>query len=104
MTINYGILGGQFHFEVKSSESGGRFGCYGQPDRETTFYVANANGYQTLTLNQFEHVAHLFPQSCAANLIHKSAKLVAPQGNQRMAKSIQVNIKDSSDDQKCILV
>ena len=58
------ILGGQFHFEKPGSShnSGSKYGCYGQPDRETTYYMANAvNGYQTLTRGQFERVAHLFP-------------------------------------------
>ena len=70
LTINYGILGGQFHFEKPGAvvgpggghNSGSKYGCYGQPDRETTYYMANAvNGYQTLTRGQFERVAHLFP-------------------------------------------
>ena len=68
LTINYGILGGQFHFEKPGAvgpgghNSGSKYGCYGQPNRETTYYSANAvNGYQTLTRGQFERVAHLFP-------------------------------------------
>ena len=93
LTINYGILGAQFHFEkLGSVDKSAKYGCYGQPDRETTYYVANGSGYQTLSRGQFEEVAHLFPLSCGGNLIlqqrrRKTAKLVAD--NQRMAKSIQ---------------
>ena len=97
LTINYGILGGQFHFEkLGSIDKSGKFGCYGQPNRETTYYVANGNGYQTLSRGQFEEVAHLFPLSCGGNLIlqqrrRKTAKLLAD--NQRMAKSIQAKLQ-----------
>ena len=96
MTINYGILGAQFHFEkLGANDKTAKFGCYGQPNRETTYYVANGNGYQTLSRSQFEEVAHLFPLSCGGNLIlqqrrRKTAKLLAD--NQRMAKSIQAKL------------
>ena len=76
LTINYGILGGQFHFEKAATAGHGdplaRYGCYGQPDRETTYYMATSEGgYQTLTFGQFQHVAHLFPSSCGGgSLIH----------------------------------
>ena len=78
---------------TRGHNSGSKYGCYGQPDRETTYYMANAvNGYQTLTRSQFERVAHLFPLSCGGNLIlqRRTAKLLAD--NQRMAKSIQTKL------------
>ena len=78
---------------TRGHNSGSKYGCYGQPNRETTYYMANAvNGYQTLTRSQFERVAHLFPLSCGGNLIlqRRTAKLLAD--NQRMAKSIQTKL------------
>ena len=80
-------------YYTRGHNSASKYGCYGQADRETTYYMANAvNGYQTLTRSQFERVAHLFPLSCGGNLIlqRRTAKLLAD--NQRMAKSIQTKL------------
>lgn len=98
LTINYGILGGQFHFEkVDPGDLTSKYGCYGQPDRQTTYYIANANGYQTLSQNQFEQVVHLFPLNCGGNVIlqqqqqqQRAARLLAD--NQRMAEAIQTKL------------
>lgn len=68
MTINYGIFGQQFHFEKSDpSDPVARYGCYGQPNRETTYYIANSNGYQTLQKSQFDQVAHIFPSKCSGS-------------------------------------
>ena len=66
MNIDYGILGRQFHFEkLDPKDPTSRIGCYGEPNRETTYYMANSNGYQTLKESQFLEVTHLFPTKCA---------------------------------------
>ena len=94
LTINYGILGGQFHFERMDTLRQSKYGCYGQPERETTYYMAGGKtGYQTLTRDQFEGIAHLFPRSCGIQDVPKqrkqSERLRLLADNQRMAKSIQ---------------
>ena len=69
LTINYGVFGQQFHFEKHDSNNNiARYGCYGEPNRDPTYYIANSNGYQTLTKNQFDQVSHIFPTKCNGDL------------------------------------
>ena len=116
MSIDYGILGRQFHFEkLDSNDPTSRIGCYGEPNRESTYYMANSNGYQTLTESQFLEVTHLFPTKCATisnnfggnikfestqspivqQQLQRNARLLAD--NQRMAHSIQSKLTENSN-------
>ena len=115
MNIDYGILGRQFHFEkLDPKDPTSRIGCYGEPNRETTYYMANSNGYQTLKESQFLEVTHLFPTKCATasnnfggnikfestqspivqQQLQRNARLSSD--NQRMAHSIQSKLKENS--------
>ena len=115
LNIDYGILGRQFHFEkLDSKDPTSRIGCYGEPNRETTYYMANSNGYQTLKESQFLEVTHLFPTKCATasnnfggnikfestqspivqQQLQRNARLSSD--NQRMAHSIQSKLKENS--------
>lgn len=115
LNIDYGILGRQFHFEkLDPKDPTSRIGCYGEPNRETTYYMANSNGYQTLKESQFLEVTHLFPTKCATasnnfggnikfestqspivqQQLQRNARLSSD--NQRMAHSIQSKLKENS--------
>ena len=56
-----------------------KYGCYGQTDRPTTYYVANTNGFNVLSFFQFEQVSHLFPLKCGGDIIlkNRTAKLLS---------------------------
>ena len=117
MSIDYGILGRQFHFEkLDPNDPTSRIGCYGEPNRETTYYMANSNGYQTLKESQFLEVTHLFPIKCSTvnnnfvgnikfestqspivqqQQLQRNARLLAD--NQRMAHSIQSKLTEKTN-------